>query len=159
MGEKLNHFFSGFPATGGKRCHFVYDFETLALLFERAGFETVERKAYRDSAIEQIETIDNRPEQMFFLEARKAAGVPAAVVDPEALVRDAEALWAGGDRERAWQRYLKALRLDPTNIASAVSIGRRMLEVGAANDARRLFASVVEAAPNNADNATTKRII
>jgi len=49
----------------------VYDFESLALLFKNAGFRTVEQKKYRESVLADIEKIDNRPEQMFFLEATK----------------------------------------------------------------------------------------
>jgi len=41
------------------------------LLFKEAGFNNVERKAYVDRQLKYIELIDNRPEQMFYLEAIK----------------------------------------------------------------------------------------
>ena len=55
----------------GHPCRFFYDYDSLALLFQEAGFSVVERKAYLDSKLEHIELIDNRPEQLFYLEAIK----------------------------------------------------------------------------------------
>jgi MoaA/NifB/PqqE/SkfB family radical SAM enzyme/predicted SAM-dependent methyltransferase len=70
IGEKLNEWFYGYEASG-KKCKYVYDFETLALLFTNAGFVNIENKQFLDSKIKDIDKIDNRPEQMFFLEAEK----------------------------------------------------------------------------------------
>jgi len=68
--DKFSQWFYGFE-TGGKRCKYVYDFETLRILFENAGFTQIEEKKYLESRIKNIKKIDNRPEQMFFLEAIK----------------------------------------------------------------------------------------
>ncbi len=68
--DKLNAFFGGFPSNG-KPCRYVHDFESLSCLFEEAGFFDIHEKAYRESRIPGVEKIDNRPEQMFFLEASK----------------------------------------------------------------------------------------
>ena len=71
MGDKFNSWFYGYKTYGGKRCKYFYDFESLAILFQNAGFEIIEQKEYLESRINDIEKIDNRPEQMFFLEAIK----------------------------------------------------------------------------------------
>jgi predicted SAM-dependent methyltransferase len=104
VGEKLNGFFYGFPTTGGKRCRFVYDAETLGVLLREAGFEQIERKAYRESSIPEVAAIDNRPEQMFFVEARKPS--PARSREPGPAGRN-------GDDERSWQLLLEALERSP----------------------------------------------
>ena len=74
MADKLNEWFYGYKTFGEKFCKYVYDFETLKLLFEEAGFEEVREKNYMESSLENIDKIDNRPEQMFYLEARKKGG-------------------------------------------------------------------------------------
>jgi len=71
MADKLNSWFYGYTTTGNKSCRYFYDFETLALIFREAGFSTVERKDYMQSDIAEIKLIDNREDQMFFLEAKK----------------------------------------------------------------------------------------
>jgi len=70
MGDKFAAWFYGYAA-GGSPCRYFYDFESLAWLFRRAGFSRVERKDYQASAIAEVKELDNRPEQMFFLEAVK----------------------------------------------------------------------------------------
>jgi MoaA/NifB/PqqE/SkfB family radical SAM enzyme/predicted SAM-dependent methyltransferase len=99
FGEKLNGFFFGFPTAGDKRCKFVYDAETLTALLHDAGFEKVTQKGYRESDISGIEDIDNRPDQMFFLEAVKET--PAVSSAKENV------------QERAWQTLLIALEKSP----------------------------------------------
>lgn len=69
--EKLNSWFYGYETAEYKSGKYMYDFETLALLFKKAGFKKIEQKSYLESAIENIHAIDNRPDQMFFLEAVK----------------------------------------------------------------------------------------
>lgn len=71
MGDKFNSWFYGYRVYGTKVCKYVYDYETLALLFRNAGFSTVEQKMYQESRMPDVALIDNRPEQMFFLEAVK----------------------------------------------------------------------------------------
>lgn len=70
LSDKFAGFFYRFPA-GGSSCRYVYDFQSLSILFRNAGFVQIEQRPYRDSRIPAIEAIDNRPEQMFFLEAVK----------------------------------------------------------------------------------------
>lgn len=71
MGDKFNAWFSGYRTSHGKHCKYFFDYETLALLFHNAGFSVVEERGFRESRISNIKDIDNRPEQMFFLEAVK----------------------------------------------------------------------------------------
>ena len=71
FGDKMNSWFYGYETAGGKHCRYVYDFESLSLLFKKAGFNIIEQKKYCESRLPQIALIDNRPEQMFFLEAIK----------------------------------------------------------------------------------------
>ena len=71
MADKINSWFYGYKTTGEKTCKYFYDFETLALIFKKAGFSKVEKKDYMQSDIPEIKDIDNRPDQMFFLEAVK----------------------------------------------------------------------------------------
>lgn len=71
MADKINSWFYRYKIDGGKHCKYFYDFETLALLFKEAGFSKIEKKNYMESLIPEISQIDNRPDQMFFLEAIK----------------------------------------------------------------------------------------
>jgi len=70
LGDKFAAWFYGY-AVGTHRCEYFYDFESLAHLFREAGFSVIERKAYRESRIADVERLDNRADQMFFLEAVK----------------------------------------------------------------------------------------
>jgi predicted SAM-dependent methyltransferase len=69
LGDKFAAWFYGYMAVGP--CRYFYDYDSLAYLFKTAGFAIVEKKQYRESRLEHIELIDNRPDQMFFLEAIK----------------------------------------------------------------------------------------
>lgn len=70
LGDKFAAWFYGY-AVGAHRCEYFYDFESLAQLFREAGFSVIERKAFRESRLADVALLDNRPEQMFFLEAVK----------------------------------------------------------------------------------------
>ena len=70
LGDKFAAWFYGY-AVGAHRCEYFYDFESLAHLFREAGFGVVERKAFRESRIAEAALLDNRADQMFFLEAVK----------------------------------------------------------------------------------------
>jgi SAM-dependent methyltransferase len=70
IGDKFAAWFYGYKTAGGPSRYF-YDFDSLAVHFYNAGFTTIERRAYRDSRLTDVEDIDNRPDQMFFLEAVK----------------------------------------------------------------------------------------
>jgi SAM-dependent methyltransferase len=70
LGDKFAAWFYGY-VSGGNPCQYFYDYESLAFLFKTAGFSIIEKKNFRKSRLEHIELIDNRPDQMFFLEAVK----------------------------------------------------------------------------------------
>jgi SAM-dependent methyltransferase len=70
MGDKFNSWFYGYDSHAGG-CKYFYDFETLSDLFSSAGFKIIEQKNYLDSRLYNIDMIDNRKNQMFFLEAVK----------------------------------------------------------------------------------------
>lgn len=70
LGDKFAAWFYGYVA-GGYPCQYFYDYNSLAHLFKEAGFSIVERKAFLESRLTDIDKIDNRPDQMFFLEAVK----------------------------------------------------------------------------------------
>lgn len=71
FGDKVNSWFYGYHTTGNKYCRYVYDYETLETLFREAGFSDVQQMDYQASSLPEIELIDNREDQMFFLEAKK----------------------------------------------------------------------------------------
>ena len=71
MMEKINEWFSGYPSYGNRPCRYVYDFDSLALLFRRAGFSSALKKDFQESRLAEVAQIDNRSDQMFFLEAVK----------------------------------------------------------------------------------------
>lgn len=70
IGDKFAAWFYSY-AIKGMPCRYFYDYDSLAYLFKEAGFSIVDRKPFRESRLKGIELIDNRPEQMFFLEAVK----------------------------------------------------------------------------------------
>lgn len=70
LGDKFVAWFYGY-AVGTHRCEYFYDFDSLAYLFREVGFSVVERRAYRESRIDEVGQLDNRADQMFFLEAVK----------------------------------------------------------------------------------------
>jgi ubiquinone/menaquinone biosynthesis C-methylase UbiE len=70
LGDKFCAWFYGY-AIRGVPCRYFYDYESLAYLFKSAGFSVVEKKGFKVSNLEPIDLIDNRPGQMFFLEAIK----------------------------------------------------------------------------------------
>jgi len=70
IGDKFAAWFYGY-AVGPYRCEYFYDFDSLAYLFNAAGFTVIERKAFRESRIPEVDRLDTRADQMFFLEAVK----------------------------------------------------------------------------------------
>lgn len=70
IGDKFVAWFYGY-AIGASRCEYFYDFDSLAYLFHEAGFTKIEQKGFRESAIAEVALLDNREDQMFFLEAVK----------------------------------------------------------------------------------------
>jgi len=70
LGDKFAAWFYGYE-TSGNGCKYFFDYDSLARLFVDAGFSIVERMEFQKSRLSYIELIDNRPDQMFFLEAVK----------------------------------------------------------------------------------------
>lgn len=50
---------------------YFFDYESCAVIFRLAGFKNIKRCNYGESAIPDIQKIDNRPELSFYLEAVK----------------------------------------------------------------------------------------
>lgn len=142
--DKFNEFFYGFSAGPGIHCRYVYDFEALKSLFQEAGFEDVLRRGFQDSADPQLVSLDNRPEQMFFLEARKDAVQAPAPGQDEALLEslraEAYALAAAGHKNRAWQLLLKLLDLAPADRAGALLAVELSLEEDMPQEAAKILA-------------------
>jgi len=69
LGDKFAAWFYGYVGVGP--CRYFYDYDSLAYLFKTAGFSVVGKKEYGQSRLEHIDLLDNRPDQMFFLEAVK----------------------------------------------------------------------------------------
>jgi SAM-dependent methyltransferase len=70
IGDKFVAWFYAYKSNGNS-CKYFYDYHSLELLFRNAGFSHVERMEFKKSRLEYIEFIDNRADQMFFLEAVK----------------------------------------------------------------------------------------
>jgi predicted SAM-dependent methyltransferase len=51
--------------------HYMYDFELLKNLLEKAGFAEVERSRFREGRMKDAVILDNRQEETLFVEARK----------------------------------------------------------------------------------------
>ncbi len=135
--DKFSQWFYGFE-TGGKTCKYVYDYETLSLLFKKAGFEVVEEKKYLESEIPEIKLIDNRPEQMFFLEAKKKATKQSKIKGKKKVnkishnknnyfIDYVENLWDEGHEEEAWQKVLQFIDGNPLD-KKAVLFAKEVIE-------------------------------
>jgi predicted SAM-dependent methyltransferase len=57
------------PEDGTAQHRYMYDERVLTRALERAGFASVERRAYREGVVPDLELLDNRPEQTLFVEA------------------------------------------------------------------------------------------
>ncbi|MBL1212492.1 MAG: radical SAM protein [Ignavibacteriae bacterium] len=120
LADKFNEWFYGFPSSG-KHCKYVYDFESLAFLFKKAGFKKVEQKQYRESEIENIELIDNRPEQLFFLEAVKECKED---FDKSKIKISSSNDWSN---EKNWQALLEKLEENISDKKSLVKAAQLMI--------------------------------
>ncbi len=160
MAEKFNEFFYGFRS-GHNHCKYVYDYETLAVIFKDAGFENISDKAFLESSIAEIEKIDNRPEQMFFLEARKPAELKLSVPGESGkdspnrlltldlnnlagckLLGDTE--WESGRRDRAWQIYMEILNKDHTQVSTVIKAAGISASLGFYKEAEGIFKRAIE---------------
>jgi MoaA/NifB/PqqE/SkfB family radical SAM enzyme/predicted SAM-dependent methyltransferase len=121
--DKFNEWFYGFPSLG-KHCKYVYDFESLSFLFRKAGFRIVETKNYQESRIENIELIDNRPEQMFFLEAVKQIEIT------EEHKNDISGESFDWSLEKKWQQLLRLLDRNIGDRNSLLEASQLMINSG-----------------------------
>jgi SAM-dependent methyltransferase len=69
--EALYFFFRDSKAGKFYRHRYMYDFELLKAALEKAGFNSVERLAYRQGRVPDIDKLDNRPEETLYVEAVK----------------------------------------------------------------------------------------
>jgi SAM-dependent methyltransferase len=77
-GEKeraLEYFFSATRGGALNRHHYMYDFELIRNLLEKAGFVEVTRCSYRCGQVPDIDVLDNRPEETLFVEAVRPDGL------------------------------------------------------------------------------------
>ncbi|MDD2733782.1 MAG: SPASM domain-containing protein [Desulfuromonadaceae bacterium] len=139
IADKFNGFFYGFY-TGNNHCKYVYDFTALKALFVEAGFESVEEKKYRESLILAVDKLDNRPEQMFFLEAVKSLGEGASY-------RNRAFALLQSDPERAWQCLMKALDIDPADRNALIASVDILISQKRYEDAITLCLSYLEKRP------------
>ncbi|HET6437337.1 MAG TPA: methyltransferase domain-containing protein, partial [Anaeromyxobacter sp.] len=163
LADKLNEFFYGFHSHG-KPCRFVHDFESLRELFRAAGFEDIFERRFRESALPDVDQIDNRPEQMFFMEASKAseraqepagrsahrAGQVPPRPHPAAAHPPSD---AGGELEpeRAWQRLLSRLTKDPGDAEAARECAATLERQERFDDLALLWTRYLSAHPGDPD--------
>ncbi len=179
IADKFNEFFYGFQ-TGGKHCKYVYNFESLKVLFEGAGFSLIEQKKYGESRIPGIDMIDNRPEQMFFLEAIKNGRLvhdfnndvnkalqkikSSIQINPTGRSRNdidiyrnlGFDLWKAGKMEKAWQYILKVLELKPDDRITVIKCGETLHSLNRYDDLLNLYTAYLKFIP---DDLEIKRLL
>lgn len=166
--DKFNEFFYGFRS-GDKHCNYVYDFESLAMLFRDAGFALIEELPFGKSRINGAELFDNRPEQMFFLEAVKPGAERPACRTEEKLqgLLALKSDWLGqagqplrsatdevvrqlaSDPERGWQRLLQLLETNPADLAAVQACAAVLKECGRFGDLVKLYARYLSVYPDD----------
>ena len=149
FGDKFNHFFYGFESLEHKHCKYVYDFDTLKLLCEKAGFYKIEEKKYQESALPEIKNIDNRPEQMFYLEAVKSG-------DVRSFGEEGTLLWESGQKEKSWQFLLKSLDVDSTDRITILKMLDILLEYNNTKSSASLLSKYLKQVPD--DQEIRKRL-
>lgn len=132
LGDKINYFFyRGGSGIKNKHHKYMWDFNSLKLLFHKAGFEKIENKDYLKSNIPDIEQIDNRPEMFFYIEAIK----------PNELnyFEKALNLKKNGKDNQSWQLVLKSLDINlynPNVVKHAIKV---MIDEKCNESARQLI--------------------
>ncbi|HUK56206.1 MAG TPA: methyltransferase domain-containing protein [Nitrospiria bacterium] len=69
--QALEFFFNRSRAGYWNHHHYMYDFDLLKMLLEKAGFAQIERMTFREGNVPDIDILDNRPDETLFVEARK----------------------------------------------------------------------------------------
>jgi SAM-dependent methyltransferase len=69
--EALEYFFQGPSVAPFHRHKYMYDFEGLREALEQAGFISVERCAFQQGRVPDVDKLDNRPGETLFVEAVK----------------------------------------------------------------------------------------
>ncbi len=131
LGDKVNYFFyRGGSGIKNKHHKYMWDFNSLKFLFHKSGFEKIENKNFLESAIPNIDKIDNRSEMFFYLEARK----------PDELIyfKTAISLLEGGKKNQSWQMVLKALDLNLYNTEIVKHALKIMIEEKCIESAKKL---------------------
>jgi len=168
IADKFNGFFYGFHC-GDKHCKCVYDFESLKTLFEQGGFSVIEQKRYCESIIPDVDKIDNRPEQMFFLEAIKNGTSPVVSgyetdkssahqkynyndvqpTDTDAMRNLAFSMWEADDKDKAWQYLLKVLELKPDDSMAVAKCADILNSLSRFEDLLKLYTDYLNLKPDD----------
>jgi predicted SAM-dependent methyltransferase len=69
--QALAFFFTPRRAGHLNHHHFMYDYDLLRGSLAAAGFIEIERSAFREGSFPDVKTLDNRPDETLFVEARK----------------------------------------------------------------------------------------
>ncbi len=69
--EALEYFFSPDWAGALNRHQYMYDAELLGRALDKSGFVQIARRTYQQGEVPDLKTLDNRPKETLFVEARK----------------------------------------------------------------------------------------
>jgi predicted SAM-dependent methyltransferase len=71
--EKMmeDYFFIDDKESHFARHKYMYDFELLRAILEKAGFSNIVQCSYREGAVPDLHTLDNRPEDTLYVEGKK----------------------------------------------------------------------------------------
>jgi predicted SAM-dependent methyltransferase len=69
--KALGYFFLDSTAGAFYRHRYMYDFDLLQSILGKIGFTVIERCSYREGKVPDIDKLDNRPEEMLYVEAVK----------------------------------------------------------------------------------------
>jgi MoaA/NifB/PqqE/SkfB family radical SAM enzyme/predicted SAM-dependent methyltransferase len=145
--DKFNEWFYGFPSLG-KHCKYVYDYNSLAFLFNKSGFDVIEQREYLDSRLDEVELIDNRPEQMFFLEAIKNGFDKITIKE---LSSENSNQQISSHKEKEWQSILVSLEKDISNNELIIRAASLMIENERWDHLILLLQDYLKVNPNNDD--------
>jgi hypothetical protein len=67
--EALRYFFE--PKSGFNRHRYMYDFELLSSLLKKVGFGSVERYAFQQGLVPDLDRLDNRSCETLYVECAK----------------------------------------------------------------------------------------
>jgi len=172
IGDKFNEFFYGFRI-GDKHGKYIYDFQSLKVLFVEAGFSDIQMMPYCQSLIPEVGKIDNRPEQMFFLEAIKGnipkeaseirtdgtgrkigngvlnQGGDFRSPDLNAIRERALSMWEDGHREESWQLFMAVLESQSDDRVTVLKCADILSELEQFEDLQKLCENYLKEQPED----------